>query len=77
MLIHNGRSSNLEYGSYYSDAPALFIDGAGLKRLWAEPARVFLLTFVAKQTRLQAIIPRARYVLATYGDKLLISNLPD
>jgi len=77
VLIHNGRSSNLEYGSYYSDAPALFIDGAGLKRLWAEPARVFLLTFVSKQTRLQAIFPRARYVLATYGDKLLISNLPD
>jgi hypothetical protein len=77
VLIHNGRSSDLEYGSYYPDAPNLFIDGAGLKRLWGEPKRVFLLTFVTKQARLRAIIPQARYVLATYGDKLLISNHPD
>jgi 4-amino-4-deoxy-L-arabinose transferase-like glycosyltransferase len=77
VLIHNGRSSDLEYGSYYPDAPHLFIDGAGLRRLWSEPPRVFLLTFVSKQTRLKAIIPQARYVLATYGDKLLISNRPD
>ena len=77
LLIHNGRSSNLEYGSYYSDAPPLFIDGAGLKRMWGEPTRLFLLTFRSKQTRLQMIIPRDRYVLATYGDKLLISNFPD
>ena len=77
VLIHNGRSSNLEYGSYYPDAPPLFIDGAGLRRLWNEPTRVFLITFVSKQTRLQAIIPQARNVLAAYGDKLLISNLPD
>ena len=77
VLIHNGRSSDLEYGSYYPDAPHLFIDGAGLKRLWGEPKRVFLLTFVTKQARLRAIIPQARYVLATYGDKLLISNHPD
>jgi hypothetical protein len=77
VLIHNGRSSDLEYGSYYPDAPHLFIDGAGLKRLWSEPKRVFLLTFVTKQARLRVIVPQAKYVLATYGDKLLISNQPD
>jgi hypothetical protein len=77
VLIHNGRSSDLEYGSYYPDAPHLFIDGAGLKRLWGESKRVFLLTFVTKQARLRVIIPQGRYVLATYGDKLLISNHPD
>jgi hypothetical protein len=76
-LIHNGRSADLEYGSYYPDAPHLFIDGAELKRLWSEPKRLFLLTFVTKQARLRAIVPQAKYVLATYGDKLLISNLPD
>jgi hypothetical protein len=77
VLIHNGRSSDLEYGSYYPDAPHLFIDGAQLKRLWGEPKRVFLLTFVTKQARLRVIVPQAKYVLATYGDKLLISNHPD
>ena len=55
----------------------LFIDGAGLKRLWGGQKRVFLLTFVTKQARLRVVIPQARYVLATYGDKLLISNHPD
>jgi hypothetical protein len=77
VLILNGRSSDLEYGSYYPDAPHLFIDGAELKRLWAEPKRVFLLTFVTKQGRLGRTVPQAKYVLATYGDKLLISNQPD
>ena len=78
VYLHNGRSSNLEYGSYYPDAPPLFLDSAGLKRLWAESGRrVFLVTFQSKRERLEAVIPQPKHVVAQYGDKLLLSNLPD
>ena len=77
VLIHNGRSSNLRVWVILLRRAPLFIGGAGLKRLRNSPTRVVLLTFESKRTRLQATIPRAKYVLATYGDKLLISDLPD
>ena len=38
--------------------------------------RVFLVTFQSKQERLECVIPHAKYVVAQYGDKVLLSNLP-
>ncbi len=78
VLLHNGRSSNLEYGSRYADAPPLFPDDAQLQRLWdAKQQRVFMVTFQAKQAKLEALLPNNRHLLARYGDKLLFSNRPD
>lgn len=78
VMLHNGRSSNLEYGSRYADAPLLFPDDAGLRKLWMQTGkRVYLVTFTSKQERLAAILPEMKYELATYGDKILLSNHPD
>jgi len=78
VMMHNGRWANLEYGSYYPDAPPLFLDDEGLRRLWARTdKRVYLLTFLSKQEQLPSILPQGRYELATYGDKILLSNRPD
>ncbi|MGE0129234.1 MAG: ArnT family glycosyltransferase [Blastocatellales bacterium] len=78
VLLHNGRATTLEYGSRYPDAPPLFLDDAGLQKLWRDPAqRVFLLTFQAKQDKLNALIPESKFTLASYGDKLLLSNRSD
>ena len=30
VYIHNGRSANLEYGSYFEDAPEIFLDDEAL-----------------------------------------------
>ena len=60
VRILNGRSSNLWYGSFFSDAPAIFDDDASIARLWSGPRRVFLLTDAAQPPRL----PGAVFTLA-------------
>lgn len=78
VMLHNGRSSNLEYGSRYPDATPLFLDDEGLKTLWGQSERrVYLITFPPKQQRLESVIPTEKFELARYGDKILLSNLPD
>jgi hypothetical protein len=78
VLMHNGRTSNLEYGSRYPDAPPLFPDDEALKKIWGSAdRRIFLVTFESKQTKLDALIPENKFLLFRYGDKLLYSNRPD
>ncbi len=70
VRILNGRSSNLWYGSFFSDAPAIFDDDASVARLWSGPRRVFLLTDAAQPPRL----PGAVYTIAMDGGKAVLSN---
>ena len=70
LRILNGRSSNLWYGSYFSDAPAIFDDDASLARHWSGPKRVFLLTDAAHSPHL----PGAAYTIAAAGGKAVLSN---
>ena len=72
VRILNGRSSNLWYGSFFSDAPAIFDDDASIARLWSGPRRVFLLTDAAAPPRL----PGAVYTIAISGGKAVLSNQP-
>jgi hypothetical protein len=78
LWLHNGRSTTLEYGSRYPDAPPLFPDDAALRRMWDNASRrIFLVTFAAKQARFDNLLPQNKYLLFRYGDKLLYSNRPD
>lgn len=44
VLLLNGRTTVLEFGSHYPDSPPVFIDQPELARLWAESKRIFLVT---------------------------------
>jgi 4-amino-4-deoxy-L-arabinose transferase-like glycosyltransferase len=72
VRILNGRSSNLWYGSFFSDAPAIFDDDTSIGRLWSGPRRVFLLTDAAQPPHL----PGASFTIATSGGKAVLSNRP-
>ena len=72
VRILNGRSSNLWYGSFFSDAPAIFDDDVSIGRLWSGPRRIFLLTDAAQLPRL----PNAVYTVAASGGKAVLSNRP-
>jgi 4-amino-4-deoxy-L-arabinose transferase-like glycosyltransferase len=72
VRILNGRSSNLWYGSFFSDAPAIFDDDASVGRLWSGPRRVFLLTDATQPPHL----PGAVYTIAVSGGKAVLSNRP-
>ena len=72
VRILNGRSSNLWYGSFFRDAPAIFDDNASIADLWTGPHRIFLLTDAAHPPHL----PGAVYAIAVSEGKAVLSNRP-
>jgi 4-amino-4-deoxy-L-arabinose transferase-like glycosyltransferase len=70
VRILNGRSSDLWYGSLFSDAPHLFDDDASFRQLWSGPQRVFLWT---EQDHVPAL-PGPAYAIAHSGGKEILSN---
>jgi 4-amino-4-deoxy-L-arabinose transferase-like glycosyltransferase len=72
LRILNGRSSNLWYGSFFTDAPAIFDNDVSIARLWTSPRRIFLLTDASHPPHL----PSAIYTIAESGGKSLLSNHP-
>jgi 4-amino-4-deoxy-L-arabinose transferase-like glycosyltransferase len=73
VRILNGRSSNLWYGSFFADAPAIFDDTAAFQQRWLEPGRVFLWT----ETQNAPVLPGETYVIAVSGGKEILSNQPN
>ena len=73
VRILNGRSSNLWYGSFFADAPAIFDDTDAFRQRWLGAARVFLWTETANAPQLPAEI----YVIAVSGGKEILSNQPN
>ncbi|MBZ5701195.1 MAG: glycosyltransferase family 39 protein [Acidobacteriia bacterium] len=77
LLLWNGRYNNLVPGSYYPDAPRLFLTDADFLPLWQGPQRVIL--FVPAEKRQEALqrLPDARaHLLAESGGKAVYSNHP-
>ena len=75
LWLYNASSSNLEYGSHYSDAPKVFLTDVDFPSFWNGAARVFLV--VPDSLREDALkrLPRnSTWVLAKVGDKTLYSN---
>ncbi len=77
LLLWNGRYNNLAPGSYYADAPHIFLTDAEFLALWQGPKRVFL--FVPPQHRAAAAqrLPTAgTFLLAESGGKAVYANRP-
>ncbi len=72
VRILNGRSSDLWYGSFFSDAPRIFDDEASFRRLWSGPKRIFLWTPLDQVPAL----PGPAYAIAQSGGKEILSNQP-
>jgi len=73
LHILNGRSSNLWYGSFFSDAPPIFEDELSLGLKWTEPRRIFLWTELDHVPKL----PGKTYFIAQSGGKEILSNQPN
>jgi|ERR1041384_979300 4-amino-4-deoxy-L-arabinose transferase-like glycosyltransferase len=74
VYILNGRSANLEYGSYFQDAPKIFLDDQGITKLWSSQSRVFLFTNSDDLEKVTSAIRRQAYTFAESGGKLILSN---
>lgn len=69
VLLLNGRVNNIEYGSNAPGAPDVFLDDAGLRKLWSGADIVYLATFAERLDEL----PPGRIVTAA-GGKILLAN---
>lgn len=76
-LLLNGRTNNLEYGSYAPGAPSVFIDEKKFAQLWSSPECYYL---VADSSRTEALHRLARpdnlYPVVQSGGKTLFMNHP-
>jgi 4-amino-4-deoxy-L-arabinose transferase-like glycosyltransferase len=74
-LIFNGRYQGLEYGSYFPDAPKIFLTDNDFPALWKGERRVFL--FVPQAFRREALLrlpANGTYLLAESGGKAVYVN---
>ncbi len=77
VYILNGRSANLEYGSYFPDAPPLFLNDDDLIRWWQGGDRVYLVTPNEGRGRWLNLLSPAVYPVLESGGKTLLSNYPE
>ncbi len=72
--IFEGRSSNLWYGSFFPDAPAIFEDPLSLSLKWTQPRRIFLWQDLSQPT---PALPGTIYLITQSGGKEVLSNQPN
>jgi len=73
-LLWNGRSANLEYGSYAPNAKQIFIGDAELKGLWGRPQRTYLLVYGTEMPHLKDLLEKGFNVVAESGGNYLLVN---
>jgi 4-amino-4-deoxy-L-arabinose transferase-like glycosyltransferase len=75
--ILEGRSSNLWYGSFFTDAPPIFETTQSLAAKWAGPQRIFLWQSVTDPPNQLPPLPGVVYILVKSGGKEIVSNQPN
>jgi 4-amino-4-deoxy-L-arabinose transferase-like glycosyltransferase len=74
ILLVNGRVNGPWFGSFYPDAPQIFLNDTQLTHLWSGPQRLFLLTD-HPEARTLTLSPFAPvHSFATAGDKTILTN---
>jgi hypothetical protein len=74
--VVDGRSSNLWYGSFFSDAPHIFETGSSLAQKWSRPQRIFLWQSLTDPPNQLPALPGPVYVIVRSGGKEIVSNQP-
>ncbi|MGI4829337.1 MAG: ArnT family glycosyltransferase [Janthinobacterium lividum] len=74
VLLVNGHVNGPWFGSFWPDAPHLFLDDTALDQLWASPGRVFLLTYHPEQRGADLRRFGPVMAIAESGGKTVLSN---
>jgi hypothetical protein len=77
LHLLEGRSSNLWYGSFFPDAPAIFETPKALAARWLGPQRIFLWQDMANIPSPLPVLPGPVYVVAESDGKEIVSNQPN
>ena len=75
--ILDGRSSNLWYGSFFTDAPPIFETPESIAQKWASPQRIFLWQSLTDPPNQLPPLPTPVYILVKSGGKEIVSNQPN
>ena len=76
-LLWNGRVNNLEYGSYAPGAPNVFTDDSGLKSVWSDPTRRYLLVYGSDLQHLKQLLGQdTMHVVKENAGNYLLTNQP-
>jgi 4-amino-4-deoxy-L-arabinose transferase-like glycosyltransferase len=74
VLLVNGHVNGPWFGSFWPDAPHIFMDDAGLEKMWGGTQHVFLLTYHA-DARTQELAPFGPVIaLSASGGKTVLTN---
>jgi hypothetical protein len=74
-LLLNGRTNNLEYGSYAPGAPSVFINDAKFMQLWSSAGRYYVVADGTQLSRLRSLVGSAHLLpVAASGGKFLFAN---
>jgi 4-amino-4-deoxy-L-arabinose transferase-like glycosyltransferase len=76
VLLLNGRMTGLEFGSYYPDAPQVFIGDNEIAQLWRGAQRVFLFTHDRDFEKVKSVVSSEMFRIAAAGEKSIYSNRP-
>jgi hypothetical protein len=77
VLLYNGQYQGLEFGSYYPDAPRIFLDDHSFPAVWNSPRRVFLFAPKGETQEVLVRLPRqSSYLMAESGGKVIFVNQP-
>ncbi|MGH9848717.1 MAG: glycosyltransferase family 39 protein, partial [Blastocatellia bacterium] len=76
VLLLNGRMTGLEFGSYYPDAPQVFIGDNEIAQLWKGAQRVFLFTHDRDFEKVKSAMNGEMFRIAAAGEKSVYSNRP-
>jgi hypothetical protein len=74
IYLVNGRTTSMEFGSRYPDAPRIFLDDADLRAAWRGPRRVFLFVPPERRSQVEKVLPEAAKVYAESSGKLVFTN---
>jgi 4-amino-4-deoxy-L-arabinose transferase-like glycosyltransferase len=74
-LLLNGRTNNLEYGSYAPGAPHVFIDDAGFVERWKTPQRYYVVADDHQRPRFRKLVgDGSLHIVKESGGKFLAVN---
>lgn len=74
VYLVNGRVNGPWFGSFWPDAPHIFLNDADLHHLWAGPRHVFLLTYHPRQRETDLAPCGKVLTLAQEGGKTILTN---
>ena len=76
ILLVNGDSTSMWFGSTYPDAPHIFLDDNDLKTAWSSSQRVFLFVPPQHVKDVEKVLPINKNVIAESSGKVVYSNCP-